>query len=192
LTCLPIAGWALALYLSWPGPIKWMRERQVLAEIKAQLDAATAADRFAGAARVAHEGHVVFDYASGMADRERRVANTIDTSFRIASMNKMFTAVSILQLVQAGKINLDAPIATYLPRYPNKDLASRVTEKHLLTHTAAPATFSSRSSSSTGSRCARIPTISSSSVRAAWPSRLAIALNIAITVMCCSVLSSRL
>ncbi len=65
--------------------------------------------------RVAHNGDTVFDYASGQADRERGVANTPDTLFRIGSMNKMFTAVSVLQLVEAGKIDLDAPIATYLP-----------------------------------------------------------------------------
>jgi CubicO group peptidase (beta-lactamase class C family) len=49
-------------------------------------------------------------------------------------MNKMFTAVAVMQLVQAGKIKLDAPLRTYLPDYPNKELAQRVTIHHLLTH----------------------------------------------------------
>ena len=40
----------------------------------------------------------------------------------IGSMNKMFTAISILQLVQQGKLALDKPIATYWPGYPNHDL----------------------------------------------------------------------
>ena len=43
--------------------------------------------------------------------------------------------MSILQLVQAGKIRLDAPLGTYLTDYPNKDVASKVTIHHLLTHT---------------------------------------------------------
>jgi CubicO group peptidase (beta-lactamase class C family) len=141
LTCLPVALWALALFLAWPGPIQRTSETQALAAIKAQLDAATAAGKFAGAVRVAHEGHPVFDYVGGLADRERGVPNTIDTLFRIGSMNKMFTAVSILQLVEAGKVDLDAPIATYLPHYPNKDLASRATVKHLLTHTGGTGDF---------------------------------------------------
>jgi CubicO group peptidase (beta-lactamase class C family) len=123
------------------GPTQRMSEAQALAAIKAKLDAATAAGQFAGALRVAHNGHRVFDYVSGQADRERGVANTLDTLFRIGSMNKMFTAVSILQLVEAGKIDLDVPIATYLPHYPNKDLASRVTVKHLLTHTGGTGDF---------------------------------------------------
>ena len=50
-------------------------------------------------------------------------------------MNKMFTAIATLQLVEAGKLSLDKPIGTYLPDYPNVDVASRVTVRHLLTHT---------------------------------------------------------
>ena len=44
-----------------------------------------------------------------MADRDRKIANTLDTKFRIGSMNKMFTATSILQLVQAGQDQADRP-----------------------------------------------------------------------------------
>jgi CubicO group peptidase (beta-lactamase class C family) len=40
-------------------------------------------------------------------------------------MNKMFTAVAVLQLVQQGKVNLDDPLGKYLPNYPNKDVASK-------------------------------------------------------------------
>ena len=60
--------------------------------------------------------------------------NEIDTKFRFGSMGKMFTAVAALQLIQAGKLALDAPIAKYLPDYPNKEVAA-VTIEQLLTHT---------------------------------------------------------
>ena len=50
-------------------------------------------------------------------------------------MNKMFTATAVLQLVQAGKVKLDAPLGTYLTDYPNRDVATKVTIHHLLTHT---------------------------------------------------------
>ena len=53
----------------------------------------------------------------------------------MGSMNKMFTATAILQLVQAGKVKLDAPLGTYLTDYPNRDVATKVTIHHLLTHT---------------------------------------------------------
>ena len=49
-------------------------------------------------------------------------------------MNKMFTAVAILQLVEAGKVELTAPLGTYLTHYPNRDVA-KVTIHQLLTHT---------------------------------------------------------
>ena len=49
-------------------------------------------------------------------------------------MGKMFTAVAALQLIQAGKLALDAPISRYLPDYPNKEVAA-VTIEQLLTHT---------------------------------------------------------
>jgi CubicO group peptidase (beta-lactamase class C family) len=70
----------------------------------------------------------------GRSDREAGTRNTLDTKFRIGSM-KMFTAVATLQLVEAGKLELDDPIGKHLPNYPNKDVASKVTVRHLLTHT---------------------------------------------------------
>jgi CubicO group peptidase (beta-lactamase class C family) len=50
-------------------------------------------------------------------------------------MNKMFTAIATLQLVEAGKIALEDPIGKHLTGYPNADVASKVTVRHLLTHT---------------------------------------------------------
>ena len=47
----------------------------------------------------------------------------------------MLTAVATLQLVQAGKLRLDAPFGTYLTGDPNAEMASKVTLHHLLTHT---------------------------------------------------------
>ena len=58
---------------------------------------------------------------------ERNSANRLDPRFRLRSMNKMFSAVSILQLVQAGKIKLSDPLGTYVPDYPNREIASKVT-----------------------------------------------------------------
>src|ERR1700740_1532643 len=70
-----------------------------------------------------------------MEDQEKKVAKPRDTKFRIGSMNKMFTATSILQLVQAGKIKLSDSFGNYITDYPNKDVSSKVTIEQLLTHT---------------------------------------------------------
>jgi CubicO group peptidase (beta-lactamase class C family) len=110
-------------------------EAEALASLGAELAKAVKEDRFSGAVLVARGDEVIFSRAYGLADRASRAENRIGTQFRIGSMNKMFTAVAILQLVQAGKIRLDAPLGTYLTDYPNKDVAQKVTIHHLLTHT---------------------------------------------------------
>lgn len=73
--------------------------------------------------------------ARGKADRDRGIDNTLDTRFRIGSMNKMFTAVATLQLVERGKLSLDDTIGKILPDYPNANVASKVNVRHLLSHT---------------------------------------------------------
>jgi len=122
-------------------PIARMTEAGALKAFRAYLDQAAAADRFSGAALVAKNGKPIFTAVYGMADREKNIPNKLDTKFRIGSMNKMFTATAVLQLVQAGKINLTDPLGKYLPDYPNKDVASKVTIHHLLTHTGGTGDF---------------------------------------------------
>lgn len=107
----------------------------LIAALRDKLQLQTAADRFAGAVLVAENGKPVFAQAYGLADRERNIPNTLQTRFRIGSMNKMFTAVATLQLAQAGKLRLDDPVGKYLTDYPNKDLAAKVTIRQLLMHT---------------------------------------------------------
>ncbi|HEX8273721.1 MAG TPA: serine hydrolase domain-containing protein [Longimicrobiaceae bacterium] len=120
-----------------PGPdaAAAARDSAFVAALRARLAADTEADQFSGAVLVTRDGRTLFEGAYGFADRERRVPNTPLTQFRVGSMYKMVTAVATLQLVQAGALRLDAPLGTYLPDYPNADVASRVTPHHLLTHT---------------------------------------------------------
>jgi CubicO group peptidase (beta-lactamase class C family) len=121
-------------------------EAKAIAGVEALLRELTAADRFSGAVQVAKDGQVLFSKAYGLADREKGIPNTLQTRFRIGSMNKMFTAVAILQLVEAGKVELTAPVGKYLPDYPNRDVATKVAIHHLLTHTGGPAPSSARAS----------------------------------------------
>jgi len=118
-----------------------MTEAEALKAFRGYLDQAAAADRFSGAVLVAKNGKPVFTAVYGMADREKKTPNTLNTKFRIGSMNKMFTATAVLQLVQAGKINLTDPLGKYLTDYPNKDVASKVTIHQLLTHTGGTGDF---------------------------------------------------
>jgi CubicO group peptidase (beta-lactamase class C family) len=110
-------------------------ESALLAATRKNIETEVAADRLAGAVLIAKHGKVIFSEAYGLADREHKTPNALKTRFRIGSMNKMFTAVSILQLAQARKLELTDPVGKYLTDYLNKDIASKVTIHQLLTHT---------------------------------------------------------
>jgi D-alanyl-D-alanine carboxypeptidase len=110
-------------------------EADALASLSGRAEQLAAEDRFSGAVLISRDGEVLLQDAWGLADREVGTPNTPTTKFRIGSMNKMFTAVATLQLVDAGALDLDEPIGTYLPEYPNDEVAAKVTVRHLLTHT---------------------------------------------------------
>jgi len=86
------------------------------------------------------DGRLVHARSFGVQDLETRPPVTADTLFRIASMTKSFTALSILKLRDAGGLSLDAPAETYLPElrgwsYPTAD-SRRIRVRDLLNHTA--------------------------------------------------------
>jgi D-alanyl-D-alanine carboxypeptidase len=118
-----------------------MTQDELVAALRTKLGKDTAAGSFSGAVLLAKGGKPIFTGAYGLADREKKISNTLDTKFRIGSMNKMFTATATLQLVQAGKISLSDPVGKYIPDYPNKDVATKVTIQHLLTHTGGTGDF---------------------------------------------------
>lgn len=118
-----------------------MSEEQAIAALRSEIERRVAADNFSGAVMVTKNGKSIFSGAYGLADRDKKTKNELDTQFRIGSMNKMFTAVSTLQLVQNGKLKLNGTVGGYLPDYPNKDLASKVTIHELLTHTGGTGDF---------------------------------------------------
>lgn len=110
-------------------------EPAFVTSLRGHLRNLTTSHQFSGAVLITRNGETLFEGAYGFADREQGLPNTPLTQFRVGSMNKMLTAVSVLQLVQAGKVSLHAPLSTYLPDYPNATMASQVTIHHLLTHT---------------------------------------------------------
>jgi len=112
-----------------------LNESELVNSVRKKLDEEVAANRFSGSVLLARNGKSIFARAYGLSDREKKTANTLKTRFRIGSMNKMFTAVATMQLVQEGKLELKAPLGKYLTDYPNKDVASKVTIEQLLTHT---------------------------------------------------------
>ena len=120
-------------------PIARSSEADAIAALRAKLDADEAAGRLSGAVLVGRvlngRATTLFSEAYGLADREQGVANTVDTRFRNGSMNKMFTAVGVLKLVQDGKIELADTLGKHVTDYPNRIVADQVRIHHLLTHT---------------------------------------------------------
>lgn len=107
----------------------------IVAELQHLLDD-TVADGFVPGAVVSISipGYIPWNGASGISDLDRDLAMAPDTLIHAASITKMFTAVTVLQLAEEGLIDLDQPIATWLPDIV--PLATRTTVRHLLSHTS--------------------------------------------------------
>lgn len=83
---------------------------------------------------VIDNGRTVFSKAYGFADVENRIPAHSNTSYRLASVTKQFTATAVLMLVDRGKLSLDSRLTDVLPGAP--PYARNVTIRHLLTHTS--------------------------------------------------------
>ncbi|MGB0742326.1 MAG: serine hydrolase domain-containing protein, partial [Planctomycetaceae bacterium] len=84
---------------------------------------------------VACQGEVVLHRAFGFRDAARTQPLQENALFRMASNSKAVTAAGILLLVQDGQLQLDDPVAKFLPAFANETWNS-VTVRHLLTHTS--------------------------------------------------------
>lgn len=96
-----------------------------------------------GSVLVAEKGKVILRKGYGMANMEWEIPNQPNTKFRIGSVTKQFTAALILQLVEAGKIQLDAPMTKYLPDY-RKDTGDKISVHQLLNHTSGIPSYTTR------------------------------------------------
>lgn len=108
--------------------------------LAARLEQAAAAG-FSGSVLVADGERVVFERTYGVADPASGAAVRADTRFNLASAGKLFTTVAIMQLVQQGKLDLDAPVGHYLRDWPVPTVRDRVTARQLLMHTSGLASF---------------------------------------------------
>lgn len=104
----------------------------------AEVQAHFTADAPGGAVLVAQGGKVIYERALGLADVTTKTALTTDHQFRIGSVTKQFAAVSILQLAEAGKLQVDDEIQKYVD-FPKKE--QPITIRHLLTHTSGIPNF---------------------------------------------------
>lgn len=95
-------------------------------------------------ALVAKDGKILYRKAFGKANLELDVNMTSDNVFEIGSITKQFTSVSILMLLEEGKLSLDDEITKFIPDYPTN--GKKITIHHLLTHTSGIKSYTSMQS----------------------------------------------
>jgi CubicO group peptidase (beta-lactamase class C family) len=102
-------------------------------DLEEYIDEKAAEVNLNGTILVAQGDEILFQKAYGFANKEENIKNTIDTVFPIGSLTKSFTAISILQLEEEGKLSVEQPISKYVQGFPNGD---DITIHHLLTHSS--------------------------------------------------------
>jgi CubicO group peptidase (beta-lactamase class C family) len=112
-----------------------------VAAVDRYLSQAAGQDQFSGAVLLVRGDQVVFEKAYGFADKAAKSVNRIDTKFNLGSINKIFTNIAIHQLARQGRLSLEDKIGKFLPEYPNKDAAAKVTIGHLLAMTSGIGDF---------------------------------------------------
>jgi CubicO group peptidase (beta-lactamase class C family) len=114
----------------------------VIARYQARIPQLMAQKHIPGLSLAVVDGdHVVWQEAFGYTDDDGHTPVTVDTIFSAESMSKVFTATAVMQAVQAGRLDLDAPITTYLPDFTvhsafESHPERRITLRMLLSHTA--------------------------------------------------------
>jgi len=123
-----------------------------LAAIDTFVEGEMGAQRIPGLALGIVQGdQVIHMRGFGDADSSGREV-TPQTPFIIGSVAKSFTALAVMQLVEAGKIDLDAPVRRYLPwfRVADKQASAKITVRHLLNQTSGLSTKTGRSFQGSG------------------------------------------
>lgn len=97
---------------------------------------------FSGAVLLAKGDRILYESATGSAMKADGIKNTLTTKFNLGSMNKMFTAVGIMQLVEQGKLSLNDHVSKFLDStWLPAPLADQIKVSHLLNHSAGVGDF---------------------------------------------------
>ncbi|MCY7281682.1 MAG: beta-lactamase family protein [Sphingomonas bacterium] len=128
-----------ALYADWPKAA--VSHAKIARLTRAALDRLVRTNDFSGCLSISDGARTIFQECRGVANRTFGVPLDQQTKFHIGSMNKMFTAVAVAQLVEAGKLSWDATVAQLVPDYPDHAAAAKITVWQLLHHTAGLGDF---------------------------------------------------
>lgn len=121
---------AAALFIGLCFYLFWSTSHTDLEEF---IDEKAAEVNLNGTILVAQGDEILFEKAYGFKNKEENSKNTVDTVFPIGSLTKSFTAISILQLEEEGKLSIEQPLSAFVKDFPNGD---NITIHHLLTHSS--------------------------------------------------------
>ena len=114
-----------------------LNDKQFLQSVEELMEGLIKKNIFSGTFLIAKGDKILMTFVGGEASKRFHVPNNIDTKFNLGSMNKMFTATSIMQLVEKGRLSLDDPISKYVDEsWLPTDITSKITIHHLLSHTS--------------------------------------------------------
>lgn len=109
------------------------KQKYHAAEIEEYLESLTDKNSPGFSYLISKDGRVIAKGGVGFADVENKTSNDTNTIFKAASITKQFTAVSVLLLVEQGKLTLDDKLEMYFPDLPN---AKNISIRNLLNHTS--------------------------------------------------------
>jgi CubicO group peptidase (beta-lactamase class C family) len=127
-----------------PSTGRKLSEKEMAEELDAHLKKLVGADVFSGAVLLARGSNVLYEKAFGEANKDFKALNNVNTKFNLGSMNKMFTAVAVAQLVEAGKLSFDDSLGKFMPDFPDREAAEKIKIKHLLSHTSGLGNYFNR------------------------------------------------
>jgi CubicO group peptidase (beta-lactamase class C family) len=122
----PIVLFAACLLIAGCSAVPSIQKGQSLSEYLEAID-------FSGSILISRNNEIIHSAGYGFANYELKVPNTPDTQFYIASLTKQFTSLAIMQLQEQGLLNINDSIDKFFPKFPH---GSKITIKHLLTHSA--------------------------------------------------------
>jgi CubicO group peptidase (beta-lactamase class C family) len=134
----------LAAALTIPAPAQPEKSAPDFSAVESLMQSRVAAGVPSIAIAVAHHGQIIWERTVGMSDRQRGLQATSHTPYYLASISKTITATALMELAEAGKVDLDRPVNDYLGAAkvssPMWDV-SQATVRRVANHTAGFATY---------------------------------------------------
>jgi CubicO group peptidase (beta-lactamase class C family) len=116
--------------------IKINSEQDAIKILTKYVDQLGSKDVFSGTVAISKNGKILMSKAVGMASKRFNAPNNINTRFNLGSMNKMFTAVTMLRLIEQGKLSLTDKVSDVLEITSDNAMFNQIEVQHLLSHSS--------------------------------------------------------